>query len=67
MVRLARYAEHFAEADSIRICNSVIALARCVATRLGDREPSWVLLSQAAGLEVFALAAEARLDEELAA
>jgi hypothetical protein len=66
--RLAPYRERDADAGSIRACNQVVALARREATQLGgESEVAWDLLAAAAALELLTFAAEARLDEELAA
>jgi len=60
-VKRDQYAELWAEADSIRICDRVMRQARTVATQLGPREDVWHVLAQAAALETLTRAAEARL------
>jgi hypothetical protein len=65
--RRDRYAELYAEADSIRICDRVVREARAVATQLGPREDVLELLRKAAQLDTLTRAAEARLDDDLMA
>jgi hypothetical protein len=60
--RRERYAELYAEADSIRVCDRVVREARAVATRLGPCEDVLDLLRHAAEVDTMTRAAEARLD-----
>ena len=67
MARVAPYREGNADARLVLACTRIVAVVRRMATRLGDCDPAWALLSHAAVLERLAFATDAALDEELAA
>ena len=65
MARLAPYREVYADAESVRVLDRTVTLARRLATAHGpDSDSWWELLVQAATLETEARELEARLDAE---
>ncbi len=63
--RLAPYRALFAKADRIRVGSQLVAIARQVATRIGDTDWTRMLLALAADVECDILTAEAELDQLL--
>jgi hypothetical protein len=63
--RLGPYRTLFAEADSIRGADQLVARARAVGTVCGDTPPAWELLAAAADIELDARNLEAALDQLL--